>query len=157
MIYLSLGTNMGDRQHNLDRAIDALGEGMVITAVSPIYQTPPWGLTDQPDFLNLCLQATTNLTPHQLLHFNQQVEIQIGRVKEIRWGPRLIDIDILFYDALILQEEQLTIPHPHIAQRAFVLVPLADVAPGLIHPQTGKTVRQMLAAVNRADIAHYSG
>jgi 2-amino-4-hydroxy-6-hydroxymethyldihydropteridine diphosphokinase len=151
-VYLSLGTNLGQRRRNLERALDGLGEVMAITAVSPIYQTPPWGLTDQPDFLNLCLAATTDLTPRQLLHFNQQLEKRIGRTKEVRWGPRLIDIDILFYDDIISCSEELTIPHPQIAQRAFVLVPLADIAPDLVHPQTGQTVTEMVAQVDTSGV-----
>jgi 2-amino-4-hydroxy-6-hydroxymethyldihydropteridine diphosphokinase len=151
-VYLSLGTNLGQRRQNLERAVAGLGEVMEITAVSPIYQTPPWGLTDQPDFLNLCLEATTDLTPHQLLHFNQQLEKRIGRIKEIHWGPRLIDIDILFYDDISSCSEKLTIPHPQIGQRAFVLVPLADIAPDLVHPQTGQTVREMVAQVDTSGV-----
>jgi 2-amino-4-hydroxy-6-hydroxymethyldihydropteridine diphosphokinase len=152
IVYLSLGTNVGQRHQNLERAIAGLGEVMVVTAVSPIYQTPPWGLTDQPDFLNLCLAATTSLTPLDLLHFTQQLEKDLGRVKTARWGPRLIDIDILFYDNRILHSDKLVIPHPEIAQRAFVLIPLADIAPDLVHPQTGQTVAEMITAVDAAGI-----
>jgi 2-amino-4-hydroxy-6-hydroxymethyldihydropteridine diphosphokinase len=146
-VYLSLGTNIGQRRQNLEQAVAGLEEVLVITAVSPIYQTPPWGMTAQPDFFNLCLAGTTSLSPHDLLHFNQQLEKRLGREKTVRWGPRLIDIDILFYDDLILVDEELTIPHPQLGQRAFVLVPLADIAPDLVHPQTGQTVREMVTAV----------
>jgi 2-amino-4-hydroxy-6-hydroxymethyldihydropteridine diphosphokinase len=151
-VYLSLGTNLGQRRQNLERAVAGLGEVMAITAVSPIYQTPPWGLTDQPDFLNLCLEATTTLTPPDLLHFTRQLEKELGREKTVRWGPRLIDIDILFYDDLILRSEELTIPHPRMAERAFVLVPLADIAPDLVHPETGQTVAEMVTAVDTAGL-----
>jgi 2-amino-4-hydroxy-6-hydroxymethyldihydropteridine diphosphokinase len=151
-VYLSLGTNVGQRRQNLARAVAGLGEVMEITAVSPIYQTPPWGLTDQPDFLNLCLAATTSLTALDLLHFTRQLEIDLGRKKTVRWGPRLIDIDILFYDDKISYSDELTIPHPQIAQRAFVLVPLADIAPDLVHPETGQTVREMVTAVNTSGL-----
>ena len=151
-IYLSLGTNLGQRQHNLLRTIAGLEEEMVITAVSPIYQTPPWGFTDQPDFLNLCLAATTSLTPDDLLHFIKKLEKRLGREQAVRWGPRLIDIDILFYDDLVSRSEELTIPHPQVARRAFVLVPLADIAPDLVHPQTGQTVRQMVTAVDTSGV-----
>jgi 2-amino-4-hydroxy-6-hydroxymethyldihydropteridine diphosphokinase len=151
-IYLSLGTNLGQRQHNLLRTIAGLEEEMVITAVSPIYQTPPWGFTDQPDFLNLCLAATTSLTPDDLLHFIKKLEKRLRREQAVRWGPRLIDIDILFYDDLVSRSEELTIPHPQVARRAFVLVPLADIAPDLVHPQTGQTVRQMVTAVDTSGV-----
>jgi 2-amino-4-hydroxy-6-hydroxymethyldihydropteridine diphosphokinase len=152
IVYLGLGTNVGQRRQNLERAVAGLGEVMEITAVSPIYQTPPWGLTDQPDFLNLCLQAATSLSPFDLLHFTQELEKELGREKTVRWGPRLIDIDILFYDDEISHSEELTIPHPQIAQRAFVLVPLADIAPDLVHPQTGQTVREMVAQVDTSGV-----
>ncbi len=151
-IYLSLGTNLGQRQQNLLRALAGLDEEMVITAVSPIYQTPPWGMTNQPDFLNLCLSATTKLAPLPLLHFTQRLEQWLGREETVRWGPRLIDIDILFYDDLVWCSPELTIPHPQIGQRAFVLIPLADIAPDLVHPQTGQTVRQMATAVDAAGV-----
>jgi 2-amino-4-hydroxy-6-hydroxymethyldihydropteridine diphosphokinase len=152
IVYLGLGTNVGQRRQNLERAVAGLGEVMAITAVSPIYQTPPWGLTGQPDFLNLCLEATTTLAPLDLLHFTRQLERELGREKTVRWGPRLIDIDILFYDDLILRSEELTIPHPRMAERAFVLVPLADIAPDLVHPQTGQTVREMVTAVDTSGL-----
>lgn len=148
VVYLSLGTNVGQRRQNLTRALAGLGEVLMLTAVSPIYQTPPWGLADQPDFLNLCLEATTSLSPLDLLHFTRQLEKDLGRQKTVRWGPRLIDIDILFYDDHISHSEKLTIPHPRIAERAFVLVPLADIAPDLVHPETGRTVREMVTAVD---------
>lgn len=149
-IYLSLGTNLGDRHANLQAAIDALRlkteitAVINITAVSPLYQTAPWGVTDQPDFLNLCVAADTTLSPHELFSRLKAIETELGRKTAVRWGPRLIDIDILFYNDLVLQDGTLTIPHASIADRAFVLAPLADIAPDLIHPQTGLSVRTML-------------
>ncbi|WP_420628121.1 2-amino-4-hydroxy-6-hydroxymethyldihydropteridine diphosphokinase [Candidatus Leptofilum sp.] len=147
-IYLGLGTNLGDRAANLQAAIEALAEAMVITAVSPIYQTPPWGVTNQPDFLNLCLAAQTNLPPVDLLTFVKNLEIELGREPAERWGPRLIDIDLLFYANQIIETEQLTIPHPRLHERAFVLRPLADIAPEFVHPRLGSTIAQLATAVD---------
>jgi 2-amino-4-hydroxy-6-hydroxymethyldihydropteridine diphosphokinase len=139
-IYLGLGTNLGDRTANLQAAINGLAEKLEITAVSPIYQTPPWGVTDQPDFLNLCLAAQTDLPPIELLTFVKNLETELGRQPGQRWGPRLIDIDILFYADQIVETESITIPHPRLAERAFVLRPLAEIAPDFVHPIFGETV-----------------
>ena len=151
-ILLGLGTNLGDRRANLQRAVRALTALTRIRAISPVYQTAPWGLTDQPDFLNLCLFATTTLPPHSLLAELKQLERTLGRQPGRRWGPRLIDVDILFYGAQTINEAGLTIPHPRLAERAFVLAPLADIAPDWPHPQTGLTVAQMLAAVDTSGV-----
>ena len=150
-IYLSLGTNLGDRPANLQLALQILARQMTITAVSSVYETEPWGVTDQPAFLNLCLAGFTSLEPYQLLDFCQLVEAEVGRWPTYKWGPRLIDIDILFYDNLILKDDILSVPHPFVDQRAFVLAPLADIAPAYEHPQTHKTVVQMLADVSPLD------
>lgn len=147
-IYLGLGTNLGDRLRNLQKAISSLSPVMSVTAVSPIYQSDPWGVTDQPAFLNLCLQATTTLNPQTLLHYLKNLETELGRQKTIKWGPRLIDIDILLYNDKIVDTNNLTIPHPHMAERAFVLVPLADIAPDVRHPVYHKTITELKTAVD---------
>ena len=151
-LFLGLGSNLGDRQANLQRAVWALADFIMLKAISPVYESTPWGLKTQSDFLNLCLSATTSLKPLPLLTEIKKIETRLGRKPGLRWGPRLIDIDILFYDDLILAEEKVTIPHPRLAERAFVLAPLADLAPHLQHPQSGLTVAQMLAAVNQATV-----
>ncbi len=153
-IYLSLGTNLGDRHANLEHALDALreGTGVSITHISPLYQTAPWGVTDQPDFLNLCIAAKTDLSPHDLLARLKTIETELGRETAVRWGPRLIDIDILFYDELIMQDDRLTIPHVSIADRAFVLAPLADIAPDFIHPQTDQSIKIMLDKLDQTAV-----
>jgi 2-amino-4-hydroxy-6-hydroxymethyldihydropteridine diphosphokinase len=153
--YLALGTNLGNRTENLCAALDALAPSVVIRHLSPIYETPPWGLTDQPAFLNMVLHGETDLEPVALLHHLKELETVLGRVPSIRWGPRLIDMDILFYDDLILDVPGLTIPHPRLHVRAFVLVPLADLAPDLIHPVLGKPVRDLLAAVDMTGVKRY--
>ncbi|MCB8943111.1 MAG: 2-amino-4-hydroxy-6-hydroxymethyldihydropteridine diphosphokinase [Ardenticatenaceae bacterium] len=151
-LFLSLGTNIGQRHVNLRRAVHALADLMTITAISPIYQTAPWGLEAQPDFLNICLAASTPLEPVPLLQAIKTVENQLGRQPTVRWGPRLIDIDILFYNSQILTTDQLTIPHPHLTERAFVLAPLADIAPQFVHPQNGRTIHQLLAHIDQTTV-----
>jgi 2-amino-4-hydroxy-6-hydroxymethyldihydropteridine diphosphokinase len=154
-IYLALGTNLCNRSENLRAALDALPPSIVIRRSSPIYETPPWGLTDQPAFLNMVVCGETDLEPAALLQHLKHLETELGRVPTIRWGPRLIDMDILFYDNLVLNAPGLTIPHPRLHERAFVLVPLADLAPDLVHPVLGKPVRDMLAAVDTTGVKRY--
>lgn len=152
LVYFSLGSNLSDRYGNLRRALSLLQEHVKITAVSPVFATAPWGVLDQPPFLNICAAAATSLSPHELLAVTQQIEQGMGRQQSRHWGPRLIDIDILFYDNLVLQDEDLTIPHPHVAERAFVLAPLAVIVPNLRHPQTGATVQEMLDHVDMSGV-----
>lgn len=152
MIYLSLGSNLNDRFGNLQRAVDELQKHVKITALSPVFATQPWGDTDQPPFLNICVAAISDLAPHDLLDRIKTIEIDMGRQPSRHWGPRLIDIDILFYDKLVLRDEELTIPHPHLAQRAFVLAPLAVIIPDFRHPQTGLSVQEMLEQVDLSSV-----
>lgn len=154
-LYLALGTNLGDRHANLQAAIAALPPAVRVLARSSIYETPPWGLTSQPPFLNMVLKGDTSMPPGRLLKHLKQLEIKLGRKPAIRWGPRRIDMDILFYDDLVLDDPQLTLPHPRLHERAFVLVPLADLAPDLVHPRLGKTVSHLLAAVDTTGVRRY--
>lgn len=147
LIYLSLGSNLGDRFANLRLAIARLQEHFTVTAVSPVYATEPWGDSDQPPFLNACVGAITTASPHVTLQLIKSIETEMGRRPSRRWGPRLIDIDILFYDRVILHDPGLTIPHPRIAERVFVLAPLADIIPDFQHPESGQTVQEMLDAI----------
>jgi 2-amino-4-hydroxy-6-hydroxymethyldihydropteridine diphosphokinase len=155
-IYLGLGTNLGDRGANLQAALEALPPKVTLLAQSPIYQTPPWGYTDQADFLNMVVAANTRLRPRQLLRYVKKIEKLVGRTATFRWGPREIDIDILFYDDLNYTSRKLTIPHPRVHERAFMLVPLADLAPHLHHPGTGLTIQQHLAAVDPGEIIPFA-
>jgi len=150
--YLALGTNLGDRLANLRAAIEALPPSIVLRQSSSVYETPPWGVEDQPPFLNMAVNCATNLEPEPLLKYLKQLEVQLGRLHSFRWGPRLIDLDILFYDDLILNTGQLIIPHPRLHERAFVLVPLAEIAPDLIHPVLKKSVKELAGDVNTKGI-----
>jgi len=156
-VYLALGTNLGDRIANLKQAARALPPLVRVVVASPVYETLPWGYIEQPAFLNQVIQAETGLDPHALLTYLKQTEIRLGRRTTFRNGPRVIDLDILFYDDAVLNSPELTIPHPSIPERAFVLVPLADLNPGLKHPSLGITVRQMLENVEAGDIHPFPG
>ena len=147
-IYIALGTNLGNRLDNLQRTVKALPPEARVINASPIYETPPWGYLDQAYFLNQVLQAETDLTPEDLWAYLKRLETQLGRQASFKYGPRLIDLDILFYDDLILETSILTIPHPKINERAFVLVPLADLAPDHRHPSFGLTVRELMEKVD---------
>lgn len=148
LVFISLGTNLGDRAANLRIAREHIAAGIEITGSSSLYVTQPWGVVDQPEFLNQVVRGVTTLPPFKLLTFLKKIEKQMGRVKTFRFGPRLIDLDILLYDDRQVCNPRLTIPHPRMDQRAFVLVPLAEIAPEAIIPGTGKTVRQHLAGLD---------
>jgi dihydropteroate synthase/2-amino-4-hydroxy-6-hydroxymethyldihydropteridine diphosphokinase len=150
-VFLGLGTNVGDRRANLKQAIHSLQSkpGVEIRELSPVYETAPWGITDQPEFLNMVVTGRTSLDPVSLLHHIKAIEQEMGRKQAVRWGPRLIDIDILFYGHEVVETEEVDIPHPRLDGRVFVLAPLADLAPDWPDPRSGQTVRQMLEATGR--------
>jgi 2-amino-4-hydroxy-6-hydroxymethyldihydropteridine diphosphokinase len=152
IVYLALGTNLGNRLVNLKTAISSLTPQMNVKKKSPVYETPPWGFADQPTFLNQVVMVETYEGPERLLRHLKRLETALGRVPNFQNGPRPMDIDILFYDDLVLDTAPLVIPHPRLHERAFVLVPLADIAPDLVHPVLHKSVLEMLADVNSGGV-----
>ncbi len=155
-IFLGLGSNLGDRFANLTNAVQSLPPAVKVVEVSPVYQTEPWGYTEQPAFLNQVILAKTGLAPEKLLSYLKSIEISVGRKPTFHYGPRQIDIDILFYGQQIISKDTLTIPHPHLHQRAFVLVPLADLAPDFRHPVLGLTITELLSQVETAGVSVYT-
>lgn len=151
---LALGGNVGDVRTTFERALGMLCDGIEVRLVarSSDYATPPWGVEDQPPFINCCMAVETRLTPEALLARAQEVEAAFGRnrARERRWGERTLDIDLIAYDDLVLNDPNLTLPHPRLFERAFVLVPLAEIAPERVI--AGVRVRDALARVDPAGI-----
>lgn len=146
--YIALGSNQGDRELNLLRAVAEIGKlpDSRVTGLSPFYETSPVGVTDQPGFCNAVLRLSTILSPLELLHHLQDIEHRVfKRSRTVRWGPRSIDLDLLLYADQVIDSQELTVPHPRMAERRFVLEPLCALSPELIHPLLGSTVRDLLA------------
>ena len=156
IVYLALGSNLGDRLVNLKQAIASLTPQMDVKAKSQVYETPPWGYADQPKFLNQVIKAKTYLDPEPLLKHLKRLELALGRKESFPNGPRLIDIDILFYDDRVLNKPSLVIPHPRLQERGFVLLPLMDIDPDLVHPVNKKSVREMAAVCNVEGIEKFA-
>lgn len=144
-VYLSLGSNIGNKRKNLLEAIRKIGEleNTEVVKSSTILETEPFGYLEQDNFLNTCLEVKTLMTAQEFLKEILQIELDMGRVREIKWGPRIIDIDILFYDKEIIEEDNLAVPHPWICEREFVLDPLSEIAPNHIHPLEKKTITML--------------
>lgn len=148
-VYFSLGANLGDRESNLAEALNRMGTRVDVGRVSATYETEPVGYTEQPSFLNICCDGWTRLGPDELCRFLKQIEADMGRDLDavLRYGPRPIDIDVLFYGDQVFETEHLTIPHPEVENRAFVLAPLVDIAADLVHPKLGKTVGELFRSI----------
>ena len=155
-VYLALGSNMDNRLANLKQAVASLSPQLEVKKKSRVYETPPWGYEDQPLFLNMAVMAKTYLEPETLLKHLKRLEVALGRKESFRNGPRLIDIDILFYDNLVLDTPTLTIPHPRLHERAFVLAPLMDINQELEHPVLGKTIWEIIAYVDVKGIRQFA-
>lgn len=151
-VYLALGSNLGERHKHLADALQYLRRALNIEKTSSVYETEPVGYLDQPAFFNLVCKGTTNLSPLALLKFVKDTEVRLGRQPTFRNGPRIIDIDILLYDDLCVQEEQMAIPHPRMVERAFVLVPLVEIAPYAIEPNSKQTVQALLGATSQQGV-----
>lgn len=148
-VHIGIGSNLGNRGENCLQAVSLLSEsGLIIRKLSSLYETEPWGVKDQPKFLNMAVETETDLGPLVLLQKLKAIEKEIGREEGYRWGPRVIDLDILFYNDLVIETPDLTIPHPLLHKRDFVLRPLAEIAPDKVHPVLGKTVSELVAGMS---------
>lgn len=157
LVYLGLGANVGNREGNLRLALRLLEPLAQVQAVSSLYESEPWGPADQPPFYNAVARVTTGLEPPALLRHLKSVEHEMGRRPGERWGPRPIDLDILLYGERVLRTAELTIPHPGLVERPFVLVPLAELAPDVREPVTGRTIRALAEAVGSRGVGRVAG
>lgn len=145
IVYLGIGSNLGNREENCLHSIELLqNRGVSVRKRSSMYETAPWGVENQPPYLNMAIEIETELGPEALLHILQDIESKVGRAKTYRWGPRVLDLDILLFNQLVMNTEELTIPHPYMHQRDFVLRPLNEIAPGVKHPLLQSSISELL-------------
>lgn len=149
-VFIGIGTNLGDRENNLEQALAALGTILHIAGRSSVYETEPFGYAAQGWFLNMVVQGTVTDAPRTLLKKLQAIEHRMGRQRSILHGPRIIDLDILFFDDLVIADPDLTIPHPEIQNRGFVLVPLNELAPAFVHPLLHRNIQSLLHGLNNS-------
>ncbi len=150
-MFIGLGTNLGNKQENLKKAVEEVKRSSEIIAVSSLYETEPYGIIDQPLFYNHVLEIKTDFSPEALLIKLQGIEYKIGRVRTVKNGPRIIDLDILFYGDMVLEKENLSIPHPRIHERAFVLIPMSEIASSFLHPVFKKTILELLSEIPKQE------
>jgi 2-amino-4-hydroxy-6-hydroxymethyldihydropteridine diphosphokinase len=150
--YIGIGSNLGKRQENCLRAIELIEKkGILIKKRSSLCETEPWGVKDQPLFINMAIEVETDFNPHEFLPVLKDVELEVGREESGRWGPRVIDLDILLFDDIVMEEDGLTIPHPLLHKRDFVLSPLNEIAPNATHPVFKMSVHELLHHLQSAD------
>lgn len=152
-IFLALGSNVGDSQAHIEKAIELLGEKVGNITRAPIYISKAVGFTEQPDFLNTAIKGQTDLKPRELLRFVKDVEQKVGRIQRFRWGPREIDVDIIFYASEVMDKPGLTIPHPRFKERDFVLKPICDLNPEYVDPLTRLSVQTLLSNLPESDLS----
>lgn len=153
IIYIGIGSNLGDKEGNCKTAIERLsGNGITVKKISSPYRTKPWGVEDQPDFVNMAVKAETSINPSELLTILKAIEKEMGRQDGVHWGPRLIDLDLLFYDDLVISCDKLAIPHPLLHKREFVLLPLAEIAAEFVHPVLKTTIRQLAGNLGKVNL-----
>jgi len=154
-IHIALGSNLGDRANNFSLARKLTAEFIADMQGSSIYETPPWGVLDQPYFLNQVIRGSTTLSPLRLLNRLKAIERDMGREETVRFGPRIIDLDILLYGERVINYRRLQVPHPRMLERAFVLVPLAELSPGMVIPGSGVPVEDLLTKLDTAGIKQF--
>jgi len=148
--YIGIGSNLGNRQKNCLRAIELLQKkDIIVTKRSSLYETEPWGVKDQPRFINMAVEIDTSLKPKELLKILKNIEKELGREKSSKWGPRIIDLDILLFDDIILNKDNLKIPHPLMHERDFVLRPLCEIAPDIYHPLLKMRMHELMQKIHR--------
>ncbi len=148
--YIGIGSNLGNRQENCLRAIELLQKkGIIVIKRSSLYETEQWGVKDQPRFINMAIEIDTSLKPKELLKILKNIEKELGREKSSKWGPRIIDLDILLFDDIILNEDNLKIPHPLMQERDFVLRPLCEIAPDIYHPLLKLSMYELMQKIHR--------
>ncbi|MBI4843602.1 MAG: 2-amino-4-hydroxy-6-hydroxymethyldihydropteridine diphosphokinase [Nitrospirae bacterium] len=149
--YIGIGSNLGNREENCEKAVSLLRDnGVKVTKRSSMIETGPWGVTSQPKFINMAVEIETGLKPEKLLGLLKKIEAEIGRRPAERWGPREVDLDILLYDGLVIKAPEMEIPHPNMAEREFVLKPLSEIAPEIIHPALKKSISELLSQYHRS-------
>ena len=153
IISIGIGSNLGDKEGNCKTAIERLSKnGIAVKKISSPYRTKPWGVEDQPDFVNMAVKAETNINPSELLPILKTIEKEMGRQDGVRWGPRLIDLDLLFYDDLVFSCDELAIPHPLLHEREFVLLPMTEIAAEFVHPVLKATIKQLAGNLGKVNL-----